>query len=414
MPNRIARRLVCLLPLALLCAAAPALAASQPLSLDPSFGSNGIVRGGTGIPGYRTAAGLAVTPTGDVLVAGVQGEAVALARYLPDGQPDPGFGVGGISQLPTVVAGRGESIESIGGVNGLAATADGGAMLLWQGSKLTKVGPTGSVDPLFGSGGTVSVSDLDPRFSSLHFNALSVLPDGAVLLAGIRYGAPQMVAARLLPSGGLDESFGKGGLATIEFGGGSNSGARRMAVAANGKIVLAGYAHGNPAIVRLRPDGTPDPTFGSRGRAVVPRWLHGQATALALTAGGGVLVSGSCWRQGGPSDLRPLLRFGPSGQWDGGFARGTRSHPLPALSWPRFIVVNSRRIVLVGNGKGPLARSYSLDGRPDPAPSQASGVPRDRVFGVFAAAQGPKLLLAWTPPLRSGDGGVHLARFNVR
>jgi hypothetical protein len=187
-----------------------------------------------------------------------------------------------------------------------------------------------------------------------------------------------------------------------------------MAVAANGKIVLAGYAHGNPAVVRLRPDGTPDSTFGSRGRAVVPRWLHGQATALALTPGGGVLVSGSCWRRGGPSDLRPLLRFGPSGQWDGSFARGTRSHPLPALSWPRFIVVDGRRIVLVGNGKGPLARSYSLDGRPDPAPSQASEVPRDRIVGVFAAPQGSELLLAWTPPLRSGDGGVRLARFDVR
>jgi uncharacterized delta-60 repeat protein len=413
MPNRIARYLLCLLPVALLCGAAPALAAS-PLALDPGFGSDGVVRAGTGVAGFGEAAGVVLTPNGDILVAGVEGEATTLARYLANGQLDPGYGKGGVKALPMVAAGRGQSLETIGGINGLAATGDGGALLLWQGSKLTRVDSSGNAETSFGSGGTVDLADLDSRFTSLHFNAVSSLPDGGSVVAGIRYGSPQMVVARLLPNGALDESFGERGLATVEFGGGSNSGARRMAVGAGGVIVLAGYAHGNPAVVRLLPDGAPDPTFGNRGRAVAPRWLHGQATALTLTSGGGAIVSGSCWRKHGPSDLRPLLRFGPNGNWDHGFSRATLSHPLPAVSWPRFILANGRRIVLVGNGKGPLARSFTADGKPDPAPSQASGVPRDRVFGVFAAAQGSKLLLAWTPAPNSGDPGIHLARFSVR
>jgi uncharacterized delta-60 repeat protein len=271
-----------------LCSAAPAaLAAPEPLALDPSFGENGVVAGGMSVPDYRHAGGVVVAPDMDVLVAGLGGGSTAVARYLPDGDLDSSYGDHGVAHLPTVPAVAGESIESVGGINGLVVDGQERALLLWQGANLTRIGAQGAIEPTFGSGGTVDIDQLDQRFQSFHFNALAVLPDDHILVAGIRYGSPQMVVVRLLPSGALDTSFGDRGLALVRFGSAdTRSGARRMAVAPDGKIVLAGYAHGSPALARLMPNGVPDPTFGNNGRASAPRWLQGQATALALAPEG--------------------------------------------------------------------------------------------------------------------------------
>jgi uncharacterized delta-60 repeat protein len=399
-----------------LCSAAPAaLAAPEPLALDPSFGENGVVAGGMSVPDYRHAGGVVVAPDMDVLVAGLGGGSTAVARYLPDGDLDSSYGDHGVAHLPTVPAVAGESIESVGGINGLVVDGQERALLLWQGANLTRIGAQGAIEPTFGSGGTVDIDQLDQRFQSFHFNALAVLPDDHILVAGIRYGSPQMVVVRLLPSGALDTSFGDRGLALVRFGSAdTRSGARRMAVAPDGKIVLAGYAHGSPALARLMPNGVPDPTFGNNGRASAPRWLQGQATALALAPEGGAIISCACSRRGAPSGLRPLLRLGPNGGWDRRFAAATLERPMPAISWPRFLFVTARRVLLVGSGKGPTIRAFDRRGRPGPSLAGVRGVPRNRRFGVNAALKGEKLLLAWTPKHRVGAAEIRLELFIVR
>ena len=40
-------------------------------------------------------------PDGCVLVAGIEAD-VCVARLLPDGSPDPGFGLGGVSRFPVL------------------------------------------------------------------------------------------------------------------------------------------------------------------------------------------------------------------------------------------------------------------------------------------------------------------------
>lgn len=409
MPSIRAALALLLALLGLAAATAPALAAPAPIALDRGFGSAGVVEGGVGVPGYREAAGLAVAPDGDVLVAGVGGESTALARYLPDGELDPGYGEAGVAPLPSIPAVSAQSIESVGGINDLAADAQGRALVLWRGASLTRVTTAGTVDPTFGADGTA-------RLGSGHFTTMTVDAQGRILLAGYRYGMPEMVVARLGPEGSLDRSFGTQGVAEIRIGPArSTAGARQIAVGRSGSIFVAGFSHGRPALVRLLPSGALDRSFGHRGRVTAPRGIRGEATALAPGREGGASISCSCWRAGSRARTLPLLRFGPSGRFDRHHAAASLRRRARKALRPHFIAATAHETLLVGGGQGPVIRAYRPDGRPGPWLGDLPGMPRDRLFGVFAAMQRGRLLVAWTPKPR-GDraAGLRLERFTVR
>jgi uncharacterized delta-60 repeat protein len=406
MTSRVAGALLSLLAVLLL---SGAVAHAAPgVSLDSTFGDRGVVSGGQGAPGYREAAGLAIAVNGDLLVAGVDDSSAAVARYLPEGELDPGYGDDGVAHAATVGVVPAFSLEAVRGVNGLAVDPSGRALLLWQGAKLTRLTAEGRLDSSFGAGGTAALS-------SYHFNDLTVLFDGSVLLAGYAYGSPFMVAAKLRPDGSLDQTFGHQGYAKVEIGPSeTNAGARRVAVSTNGKIVLAGFSHGRPALVRLLPNGTPDRSFGNEGRVLAPRRLRGEATALNLETGGAALVSCRCARTRSAGTLLPILRFDARGVFDAGFSKASRSRAVRHPIRPRNLIRTSGRIVLVGGGTGPAVRLFTGSGKPLPRAALASSVPRDRLFGVFAALRGKKPVVAWTPRHPVGAAEVRLARFVVR
>ncbi len=130
-------------------------------------------------------------------------------------------------------------------------------------------------------------------------------PAGRLVLAGgiaRRSGSgeqtgAQMLALRLRPSGALDPSFGKGGLATGGFY--AESEASGVAVQPDGKIVAAGYTNwGNSAdinskysaaAIRFNPDGSLDPSFkheeigasAARDLAIQP---NGRIVVVAIDA----------------------------------------------------------------------------------------------------------------------------------
>jgi uncharacterized delta-60 repeat protein len=386
----------------------PALAASAPIALDPSFGSGGVVSAGDSIPNFQEAAALAIAPNEDILVAGEGNYSpggVTVVRYQPDGALDRGFGGGtGYVQVP-----------GASGANALAVDEAGGAVLLSQRTTITRITAGGELDASFGVGGSVQPSQLGPSFTSLHFWSAAALPDGGILAAGIRFGSPRMVVVRLLPDGSLDRSFGEGGLVTLGFGRTRNSGALQMAVQSNGDIVLGGYAHAAPALARLLPDGAPDPSFGHNGRVGAPRGLRGQVTAIATRPDGRILVAGTGWRTGssGPEDL--LLRYGLDGTLDRSFgtaaasigSRGGSANPVAVLPTPRHIFV-------VTEGHGPAIHAYRPNGQLAGSLGQVAGVPQDRFFGTAAALQRGKVVLVWTPKHRSDEGVIDLERFAVR
>src|SRR5262245_56136753 len=78
-------------------------------------------------------------------------------------------------------------------------------------------------------------------------------------------------AAAQLP-GDLDPSFGVGGKLLVDFNGSTDI-AEDVAVQPDGKLVVVGLSYINNdfsnedfAVLRLMPDGTPDPSFGVNGR----------------------------------------------------------------------------------------------------------------------------------------------------
>jgi uncharacterized delta-60 repeat protein len=79
-------------------AAAPAYAASG--DLDSTFGNGGKVKSSF-TSGWDSANGVAIQSDGKILAAGqVDGVTFAVARYLPGGTLDAGFGTGGLKTVP--------------------------------------------------------------------------------------------------------------------------------------------------------------------------------------------------------------------------------------------------------------------------------------------------------------------------
>ncbi len=183
-------------------------AGATPGGLDRSFNQTGK---NSAFAGGGTGYAVAIDHRGRLLVAGYTLTAntnIALARFLPDGHFDPSFG-----------GGDGRVITDLGGTDYAFDVA------------------------IDGNGGIVVAGERDTAHSS----------EFAVLRYGIH--------------GVLDRSFSGDGKAFIDFGR-RYQGANAVAVGGSGNIVVGGFASNGTASVwalaRLRPDGTLDPSFGSR------------------------------------------------------------------------------------------------------------------------------------------------------
>ena len=139
--------------------------------------------------------------------------------------------------------------------------------------------------------------------------------------------AAALVVAYAVPSaaapGQLDPSFGAGGTVVTEFPS-SYSGARDVAVQADGRIVAAGFAHTNNSIIsdfaltRYDASGALDPTFGTGGRVRTDfGGSFDEALAVAVQPDGGIVVAGNSSDANG-SDMA-VARYNSDGLLDTSF-----------------------------------------------------------------------------------------------
>jgi uncharacterized delta-60 repeat protein len=186
--------------------------------LDPSFGSGGVVTGSE-----SSISALAVQPDGKSVTAGTGRGGLLLARYLPDGAPDPSFGEGGsvVTKVPD---------SSFISVAAVALQPDGkivvaGYAFLPEDSVflLARFNANGSLDGSFGTDGMtttvvpVTAHPQDP--GGAQADALALLPDRRILVGGSvswTEGPDQALRsvpalARYEPDGSLDTTFGDGG-----------------------------------------------------------------------------------------------------------------------------------------------------------------------------------------------------------
>jgi len=215
--------------------------------LDRSFDGDGRLTVDLG-QGDDSAYAVISMADGRALVIGGSSASVSVLRLLADGRPDVSYGTAGRVTLASSGPGRAAALQP----DGKLVVAGGGDRLV-----VHRLLADGAVDPAFGAGGMASVA----VGGAATANALALAPDGAILLAGTTQG--DIVAARLLPAGAVDPSFGLGGTTILDLGG--DEAAYGLARRDNGALLVVGDAGERGLIVRYRPDGSIESSFGSGG-----------------------------------------------------------------------------------------------------------------------------------------------------
>jgi uncharacterized delta-60 repeat protein len=159
---------------------------------------------------------------------------------------------------------------------------------------LSRYNSNGTLDSTFGTGGKVKTNfgDFD------YVGALALQSDGKIVAAGMTRVnfSPDFAVARYNSNGTLDSTFGVGGRVITDFGGPAQAFA--AGVQSDGKILVAGYAHlaegWDVALVRYNINGTLDTTFGTGGKKTTPFAVPSvaQASGLGIQKDGKIVIAG--------------------------------------------------------------------------------------------------------------------------
>lgn len=292
--------------------------------LDRSFGSAGVRIVDVGP--VDDARDLVIGGRGVILAAGVTDGNVAVLRLEPDGAVDTRFGSAGVAVADfdplTDDEPYGLEVQRDGKivVAGVAGGAFGVARFL----------PTGRPDPGFGGDGMVQ-TDVRACCWDVAFD-VAVQPDGRIIAAGAsvpvaggRGGDVAMV--RYTPRGELDRSFGDEGIVITDIDAGPDA-AFALALQADGRPVLAGLSGGRLAVLRYSRGGRPDPSFGSGGAALVDVGpLVDLGSSLVLRPDGRIVAAGMVMRAPEAGEVRRrsdfvVARLTARGRPDDSFGRG--------------------------------------------------------------------------------------------
>jgi uncharacterized delta-60 repeat protein len=326
--------------LALIMAAAGAAAT---FALAPSASQatrNGSQKAASRLLSVAKANAVAVQPDGKIVAGGTRAGAgstedpaespdFALARYQPNGRLDPSFGKGG-----RVVTDFGSSSDSL-----LAIARQPDGKIVAAGASTPRRGPTsfalarydshGRLDPSFGKHGKVRVH-FGPHGSVAY--ALALQPDGKIVAAGLNEGDPHAswVVVRFKPDGSLDRSFGDAGAVTTVFGAANEAGA--VTLDPNGKILVVGDSceAEDPwtgcvlALARYEVDGSLDPAFGKGGKATIqfPGFDDVTGEDVELRPDGKIVALATAGSDSTDDFNFALARFNADGSLDSSFGTG--------------------------------------------------------------------------------------------
>jgi uncharacterized delta-60 repeat protein len=340
-------------------------------TLDVGFGS-----GGTMASPLSEARAVAIQPNGRIVVAGATSQdRFGVARYLPDGSIDTGFG-GGDGEA--VVWFKVPPNGCTGGFNDVVLQPD--ARIVATGVACGDVGvarflPDGTPDASFGQNGTVrtAVSKTGGRAEA---NAVTLQPDGRIVVAGAQPGLVSNPALiRYNADGTLDSTFHGDGTLVSNVPGSAY--ATDVQVDPLGRIWVAGIEQigsGDPVpmVARYLPRGRLDPSFGNAGVVQVPGATFGVHATLALDSAGNAVLA-STFAKG-----YQLARVDDSGELDAtfnddGIVRGNLSPGCCDRPLDVVLQDDGRIVVMTASTSGDgtqnllgLAR-YSAVGRLDPS-----------------------------------------------
>ncbi len=309
--------------------------------LDTTFNHTGYVL--TYFGRDNNGAEVVVQPDGKIIVAGTSDKNFVITRYNTNGTLDPSFGLGGYfsfsfrgweeayevavdSKNRIVTLGPGiVSRNNYDGKQDISFDKNGrlnerycginngaGALAIQNDNRIIIGGSfdssyftnsfrlfriirrleNGTIDESFGNAGGASTG----FYYNDVVNSIALQPDGKIVAAG-QTTTPStnihaFALARYKTDGSLDNSFDSDGKVTTNLGG--YNGANSVKIQPDGKIIAAGHADNNFAIIRYNIDGSLDLTFDSDGVAITDFGSDGyeSATDIAIQKDGKILAAG--------------------------------------------------------------------------------------------------------------------------
>ena len=163
-------------------------------AMDDTFGTSGIAVVDAPVGASTWCNSMVAQPDGRLLVAGRAAGQGFAARLLADGQPDPDFSAGAVS-------------DALTDATAVAAGDDGSVVVAGRsvsGESIMRLHASGELDALFGRGGSTLVDLPSDVGTSPVVHDMIVAADGGVLAAGGDEFSHQAFVVRLLGAGGGD------------------------------------------------------------------------------------------------------------------------------------------------------------------------------------------------------------------
>ncbi len=270
-------------------------------SLDTSFNGTGKVItpviAPVGNSGGSVKA-LAIQADGKIVVVGSAGYdfslnfAFAVVRYNSNGSLDTSFnGTGKVTAVgeasSVVIQMDGKIVVAVNNHNGSS-----------RDFAIFRYNTDGSPDISFNGTGKI-VTQIG---SASGARSVAIQSDGKIVAAGGSYNGTRndFAIVRYNTDGSLDTSFNGTGKVTTPVGI-NHSGASSVAIQPDGKIVAAGSSDNGRfnfngsdfAVVRLNPNGSLDTTFNGTGKVVTPVGNSSGARSVAIQADGKIVVAGA-------------------------------------------------------------------------------------------------------------------------
>ena len=145
--------------------------------LDPGFGHGGVMTTDLGSTG-EWPAGVASGPGGTVVVGGASGSSFVMLRYTADGRLDPAFGTAGVTRAGPDIGGAHAMVQLPDRRVVLVGERVAGD---WREVALARYLPAGALDAGFGAGGVVG-TDVTPGHDD--GVAADLYPGGRLVVAG--------------------------------------------------------------------------------------------------------------------------------------------------------------------------------------------------------------------------------------
>ncbi|MBW2524807.1 MAG: hypothetical protein JRI23_11555 [Deltaproteobacteria bacterium] len=396
----------------------PAVVTGTPGTFDESFGTAGLASWQVGTDGGGVDAIREVAQQ-KILVAGNEFNGMAInlsgARLLSDGTMDTSFDTDGIIEAHFCGCTKtGVGVGVLRAVNGnvyfVGWASEGSGYS--DDVALLRLKDDGTPDDDVPHDGGMNLFDLGTDSDD---HALAMEPDAndRPTITGEMDG--QLFVARIgdLQFGGMDSSYGTGGLVLPTLGASASAG-QAIGIDSSGNAVVAGFvdrATRDLVVLRLTPAGALDATFGNAGVLEITRPGAQEAAGVAIRPDDSIVIAGITDETSANQDIF-VLQVTPGGALDTAFGNsGITVVSTPATEEAVGIALMlDQRILVAGNDTGPLIARFLADGTPDPTYGtngrQSINLGTDGEAGAITVAASGMTLLGGVRGSYPADGVV--------